>query len=172
MLWRHYGAVEDDDATRQSHAQSTAAAADTSNAPLSSRIRSHKHVELAIREEETTIIRECLRSLQNIEGENIRFHRQPSSSSSKTNHPDHHGDEFMDHHEGMRIRQGLLPFHMDVATCVRHQSTRMLNSGSMDALRLCGEAGWLYSRIQSYISSVLDHKPSSSGQVVHGRVVP
>jgi len=132
----------------------------------SSGMRSHRHVELAIREEETCILRECLRALQNIEGENIRFYH--GSSGFGGNNPQRRGGDdsdysTMEHHEGIRIRPGLLPFHLDVETSVRHQATRMLSSGSMDALRYCGEAGWLYSRIQSYIGIVLDTTTTTAG---------
>jgi len=139
-------------------------------------VRSFAHVSLAIREEETSVLRECLRALQNVEGENVRFHTGRTLSHGVSGVRDR-GDGALEHHPGMRIRPGLLPFHMDVGTCVEHRGTRMLGSGSMDALRLCGEAGWLYARIQSYIATVMERRVGGAdggagAGAVEGRVVP
>ena len=53
----------------------------------------------------------------------------------------------------------------------------MLESGSMDALRLCGEVGWLHTRLQSYITTVVERRvgggdESAGAGAMEGRVVP
>ena len=107
---------------------------------------STQHVQLAIREEETNLLRECIHALQTIDGELIRFYQpQPLLNNDPPN--------TVEHYEGIRIRPGLLPFHLPPDVKVQHKATRLLTSGSEDALRICAEAGYLYGQIQSYIQT-------------------
>lgn len=95
-------------------------------------------------EEEGALLRECLYSLQGIDGERIRYyHRDPSDNSL----PD------VTTYEGVRIRSSALSTQNILYNSGRMLESR-LGSGAMDALRICGEAGWLYSRVKSYIQDV------------------
>jgi Spc97 / Spc98 family. len=114
----------------------------TSSFPLSK-----KHVQLAIQSEEMDLLRECLHSLQYIDGQLVRFQHESSccestvSSSSSSS--------------GIRIRPGLLPFHLLPDQIHQHKNIRTcLSGGGEDAIRICGEAGWLYNRIEEYITHV------------------
>jgi gamma-tubulin complex component 3 len=91
--------------------------------------------------EEALLLRECLYSLQGIDGERIRYyHNQDTTSISD-----------VDTYEGIRVQSPALTHSLLHAG--RAFPSR-LGSGAMDALRISGEAGWLYSRIQSYIHEV------------------
>jgi len=146
------------------------------------RHQTDKHVELALRNEELSLLRECIHSLQHIDGELIKFYQNDSnidSSSQRENETYVYNptsevgptsvsksiSENMNKYNGIRVRSGLLPFELDAETRFKHKSTRLLSSGARDALRVCGEAGWLYSRIQNYIGAV-------QAQVAQSGVVP
>ena len=125
-------------------------------------IYTSQHVKLAIRTEETNILRECIHSLQTLNGELIRYYTPPPSSN---------GHYSIQDYEGIRIRPGLLPFHLSPKIQVEQKGNRLLNSGSEDALRICGEAGFLYGQIQSYIQSTR-HTKTTRGKVGCGGIVP
>jgi len=136
--------------------------------------RSIKHISLAIEHEEQNILRECIHALQYINGDLIRFyekndnqHTDKDKDEDEDNNETMLGtintkEEMMNKYQGIRIRPGLLPFNIDPHTKVQTKSTRIMSSGSYDALRICGEAGWLYSRIQSYIQSI-EHSNHHTG---------
>ena len=123
-------------------------------------MRSYAHVSLAIRKEETSVLRQCFLVLQNIEGENVRLHLGCTLLHGISGVRDR-GQGTLEHHQGMRFCPGLLPFHMDAGICMEHRGTRMMKSRSMDALRLFGEAGRLYTRIQLYIATVMERRVGS-----------
>ena len=91
--------------------------------------------------EEALLLRECLYSLQGIDGERIRYyHRGSKQSSFGTND-----------YEGVRVQSPALSHALLYSG---HVMETRLGSGAMDALRISGEAGWLYNRVQSYIYNV------------------
>jgi gamma-tubulin complex component 3 len=98
----------------------------------------------ALREEEGALLRECLYSLQGIDGERIRYYHRDISDNSL---PD------MTNYEGVRAQSTALSSQNLLYNSGGMLESR-LGSGAMDALRICGEAGWLYSRVKSYIQDV------------------
>lgn len=110
--------------------------------------------------EEMLILRDCLFALQGIDSERICFY-DPSTSKQHdsvstvdaTAIKGAVGDSARDC-TGVRVRTNLLPFHSTLPLQMDIRSDRVLGSGSMDALRLCGEAGWLYRRVSAYVDSV------------------
>jgi len=95
-----------------------------------------------LRQEEETLLRECLYSLQGINGKRIQYYyRDPNDN----NLPD------ASNYEGIRINSPAVTQNLLYTGQI---SDIRLGSGSLDALKICGEAGWLYSRIQSYIHQV------------------
>lgn len=98
-----------------------------------------------LRNEEDVLLRECLYSLQGIDGERIRYyHRDPWD----TRLPDIHT------YEGIRVDSSSSPALDQTFLYTGQILETRLGTGAHDALRICGEAGWLYSRIQSYIQEV------------------
>eukprot|EP00536_Pseudo-nitzschia_multiseries_P001639 jgi/Psemu1/317641/estExt_fgenesh1_pm.C_210018 len=95
-----------------------------------------------LQREEEKLLRECLYSLQGIDGERVRYYRRDDRDDSL---PD------SNNYEGIRIQSPALSQNILYTGQVSH--TR-LGSGAMDALKMCGEAGWLYTRIISYIHRV------------------
>lgn len=96
-----------------------------------------------LEKEESLLLRECLYSLQGIDGERIRYY-----------HKDLHNGENRDSlssYDGVRVRSPALSHSLLYSG--RVLETR-LGSGAIDALRINGEAGWLYCLIQSYIHQV------------------
>ena len=87
------------------------------------------------------LLRECIFALQGLDGESIRFLWHKS------------------HQEGVRIRPGICAQISNNPTMV------------MDAIRICGECGWLYLRIQSYIQAQHVHTDSNNGSMTGGGVV-
>ena len=104
--------------------------------------------------EEALLLRECLYSLQGIDGDRIRYyyHNRHSQYQKENNY----AEDGMDEYEGIRVQSPAL-------TNALLYSGRIiptkLGTGAMDALRICGEAGWLYNQITSYINQV-QHAPS------------
>ena len=95
-----------------------------------------------LQEEEENLLKECLYSLQGIDGERIRYFRRDSNDDSL---PD------VNNYEGIRIQTPVLS--QNILYTGQTSETR-LGSGALDALKICGEAGWLYARIKSYIQKV------------------
>jgi gamma-tubulin complex component 3 len=87
-----------------------------------------------VEREETLLLRECLYALQGIDGERIRYHW--SNADSKEEKED-----------GIRVQTN--PLLESVA--LDPDIPSRIGSGGDDALRMCGEAGWLLHRLQCYI---------------------
>lgn len=121
--------------------------------------------------EEMLILRDCLFALQGIDSERICFY-DPSTSKQHDSVSAVDvsaikgavGDSARDC-TGVRVRTTLLPFHMTLPLQMDIRSDRVLGSGSMDALRLCGEAGWLYRRVSAYVDSVRGSHSRGGGAV-------
>jgi gamma-tubulin complex component 3 len=86
-----------------------------------------------VEREQTLLLRECLYALQGIDGERIRYHWSERAEDSK--------------HDGIRVRSSPL---LD-SVALEPDIPSRIGSGADDALRLCGEAGWLHHRVQTYI---------------------
>ena len=99
-----------------------------------------KKVEL--QQEEEKLLKECLYSLQGIDGERIRYYHRDPEDNSLSN---------VSNYEGIRIQSPVLSQNM---LYTGQASETRLGSGALDALKMCGEAGWLYARIKSYIHKV------------------
>ena len=99
-----------------------------------------------VEKEETLLLRECLYALQGMDGERIRYHWSSNNNEDVKE-------------EGIRIRSS--PLLESVALDPNIPSR--IGSGGEDALRICGEAGWLHSRIASYIRE-------NAGNGSHGMV--
>lgn len=112
---------------------------DSNNRPSSPNLERKKR---ELEQEEDVLLRECLYSLQGIDGERIQYYHRDKWD---TRLPDIHS------YEGIRIESSALDQTLLYTGQVL--DTR-LGTGAMDALRICGEAGWLYIRIQSYIQEV------------------
>ena len=95
-----------------------------------------------LQQEEEILLRECLYSLQGINGDRIRYYIRDQNDN---NLPD------ASNYEGIRINSPAITQNLLYTGQV---SETRLGSGALDALKICGEAGWLYSRIQSYIHHV------------------
>ena len=121
--------------------------------------------------EEMLILRDCLFALQGIDSERICFY-DPSTSKQHDSVSAVDaaaikgavGDSARDC-TGVRVRTTLLPFHTTLPLQMDIRSDRVLGSGSMDALRLCGEAGWLYRRVSAYVDSVRGSHSRGGGAV-------
>ena len=86
-----------------------------------------------VERDETLLLRECLYALQGMDGEHIRYYWSSNKQDSKE--------------DGIRVR--INPLLESVALDPAIPSR--MGSGSDDALRICGEAGWLHHEIQTYI---------------------
>ncbi len=123
---------------------------------------SFNHVKMALQNEEQTILRECIHALQYINGEVIQFHNHLSESNNSWQDYDNKNIHTTNDKLNMvqsnlhtiQIHPGLLPFHIEPKIKVQHKGTRLVSTGSLDALHICGEGGWLYSRIMNYIEFV------------------
>ncbi|KAL3945295.1 MAG: hypothetical protein SGBAC_000643 [Bacillariaceae sp.] len=100
-----------------------------------------QHNKMGLEHEEAALLRECLYSLQDIDGERIKYHYNSSDALSKD----------VSDYEGIRVLSPAL--HNPLLYTGQSLETR-LGSGAADALRISGEAGWLYHRTQSYIHQV------------------
>lgn len=91
--------------------------------------------------EEAIVLRECLYSLQGIDGERIKYyHKDPKKVSSD-----------VAEYEGVRVQSPALANPLLYSG--RAVETK-LGTGAVDALRISAEAGWLYNRTHSYIQQV------------------
>ena len=127
--------------TKREHHQSTTT---TTNASTSRTVISEQQIQeekIELETEEALIMRECLYSLQGIDGERIRYYHNDSRSSSSD----------IDNYEGVRVQSPALSHSL---LYTGHVIETRLGSGAIDALRISGEAGWLYNRVQSYIYEV------------------
>mmetsp|Transcript_18140 Transcript_18140/g.45108 ORF Transcript_18140/g.45108 Transcript_18140/m.45108 type:complete len:956 (-) Transcript_18140:39-2906(-) len=95
-----------------------------------------------LQQEEEKLLKECLYSLQGINGERIQYYYRDPEDNSLPN---------ASNYEGIRIQSPVLSQSM----LYRGQASETrLGSGALDALKMCGEAGWLYARIKLYINKV------------------
>lgn len=118
-----------------------------------------------LEKEEALLLRECLYSLQRIDGERIRYYHKENENEQNNIHHHRRGaprkdaaataaataDDNLMHYDGIRVQSPALTNNLLYTG--RVLQTR-LGTGAMDALRISGEAGWLYHRIQSYIHEV------------------
>ncbi len=107
--------------------------------PPHDRQRQIQEEKQELEKEEALLLRECLYSLQGIDGERIRYYHK------------HRFDDSLVYYDGIRVQSPALS--NSLLYTGRVVETR-LGTGAMDAFRICGEAGWLYHRIQSYIQQV------------------
>jgi len=98
--------------------------------------------------EEVLLLRDCLFALQGIDSERVKFYDFNATDRIS----DANGDAARDC-PGVRVNPSLLPFQTTLSTQMDIKS-RVLGSGSRDALRLCGEAGWLYRRVLAYVDGI------------------
>ena len=121
----------------------------------------------AQRDEERLVLRDCLYALQGLDGERVRFAVPPDDEDGAMD-----GDWTPD---AARDCPGV---RIDLSGCLLEASPsssflllsgggggRLLGSGAGDALRVCGEAGWLCRRVLAYIDGV-------RGGAVSGAVPP
>ena len=97
-----------------------------------------------VQKEEALLLRECLYSLQGIDGERIRYYFRPDGENNSK-------EASSTAYEGIRIQSPAITHTLIYSG---QSIPSRLGSGAMDALRMCGEAGWLYQRIQAYIHHV------------------
>ncbi len=116
-----------------------------SNGGIEMPIYDRKILAEQVEREETMLLRECLYALQGMDGERIRYYWTKDTEDSIT--------------DGIRIRSNPL---LESAALDPDIPTR-LGSGADDALRMCGEAGWLHHRIQAYIK---EHTANESHGIV------
>ena len=118
--------------------------------------------------EEALLLRECLYSLQGIDGERIRYYHKENGNNNYVNDENR---KDIDHenwmsYDGIRVQSPALTNNLLYTGRVLESR---LGTGAMDALRICGEAGWLYQRIQSYIHEVQhDHSKGVVARAVAG----
>ena len=111
----------------------------------------------AVQYEEQQVLRELLYALQGIEGERIKFYSRDDNDTI---------EEGPQHYEGIRILspalQGAGKMNAS-STSASSITTSQLGSGALDALRICGEAGWLVRRLQHYVEMHLKPVPGTMG---------
>eukprot|EP00979_Chaetoceros_neogracilis_P015030 scaffold5236_cov229-Chaetoceros_neogracile.AAC.4 len=147
----------------------TAATAAAASNARPATIISYRHEQLAIQNDESDILRECIHALQFIDGELLQFYKRPSSSSSQSDKRNVYNpststsmemktemDSHMGQYDGIRIKPGLLSFELNSIQRFNHRSSNSA-SGGKDAIRICCEAGWLYNRIQTFRTEVQLH---------------
>lgn len=98
----------------------------------------------SLTDEEDNILRECIYALQGIDGKRMRFVGTTEKEGSTFSAVARQG-----RYDGVRVRSEALS---DSLLPPESIFSSRLGSGSMDALRICCEAGWLYRRIQSFIT--------------------
>lgn len=115
----------------------------TPNNPVNKAVRAQqiREEKVKLAAEEAALLRECLYSLQGIDGERIRYHYKS---------PDEFSSDVADY-EGIRVESPAIANPLLYSG--RDMETR-LGTGASDALRISGEAGWLYNRTQSFIHQV------------------
>jgi Gamma tubulin complex component N-terminal/Gamma tubulin complex component C-terminal len=140
----------------------------------------------SLQQEEESLLRDCLYALQGMQGERIQFtwsQWNNNISNNSSNH--HHHDDRKQQQQQHSTRFGAGTFRLQSAAVgkiansddsqlepsallvVPPQLTRFSKLGSSsvgicDVLSLCIEAGWLYTRIQSYIQRVRQEASLSS----------
>lgn len=116
----------------------------------------------ALEQEESLLLRECLYSLQGIDGDRIRYHHKENTQQNSSLDP-------LSDYDGIRIQSSALSHNLLYTG--RVLETR-LGTGAMDALRICGEAGWFYKRIQSNIQEAQqDQSKGVVGRAFAGTLV-
>jgi hypothetical protein len=113
--------------------------------------------------EEALLLQECLYSLQGIDGERIRYYhrrrrrrrRREDDGDRNDDHANGWEEEEEDtRYEGIRVQSPALTYPSALLHATGRIVPTRLGSGAMDALRICGEAGWLYQRVAQYIQTV------------------
>jgi gamma-tubulin complex component 3 len=117
----------------------------------------------ALRYEEQQILRELLGALQGIEGKRIKFFIR-----DQQNVQDYNNNGWVPY-EGIRVfSPALYPENFHSSTTnggTNHHQSSMLGSGAMDALRICGEAGWLYLRLKHFVDFHLYTGTGGGGRI-------
>lgn len=116
----------------------------TTSLPVSSQAQNQEE-KIELEKEEALLLRECLYSLQGIDGERIRYFRKDETPIAADK-----SDALLTY-DGIRVRSPVL--NHSLLYTGRVLETR-LGSGATDAIRMVGEVGWLYQRIQTYIHNV------------------
>ena len=123
---------------------------------------SNHSLSRALQYEEQQVLRELLYALQGIEGERIKFYRRADNDTI---------EEGPQHYEGIRILspalQGAGKMNAS-STSASSITTSQLGSGALDALRICGEAGWLVRRLQHYVEMHLRPAQGANNSVGGG----
>jgi Gamma tubulin complex component C-terminal/Gamma tubulin complex component N-terminal len=162
---RQGGALRPQPSNRRPTITTTSAAATTASAtagtPLAATARTRGHPphhphpveeeKRALEKEEALLLRECLYSLQGIDGERIRYYHKENQPYDNHHHPHYANGNPLMEYDGIRVQSPALS--LNLLYTGRVLETR-LGTGAMDALRISAEAGWLYQRIQSYIQFV------------------
>lgn len=115
---------------QRAHQQESSSAVTTTTTSLSgtSKAATLTALEQALRDEEQAVLREALYILQGISGDRIKL--DPKGETIQIDSP--------------------------AVSTPYFSPTSLLGSGAMDGLMICGEAGWLYRRIHSYIQKPTD----------------
>lgn len=123
----------------------------SSDHPAASATRTKSHIKQAVIDEEFAILRECIHAMNYTNsGDLIRFHpttQEEGGASVLT----------------MKIRPGLLPFHLppDIRSQIRNRNTSLGGGLSgMDAIGICTEAGYVYHVLVEFIRFVSENKDS------------
>ena len=101
----------------------------------------------AMRYEEDQILRELLYALQGLESNRFKFYEEKMD--------DHYQNNSSHYYEGIHVLSpALINNHKE-----HPPAHSKLGSGAMDALRLCGEAGWLVRKLQHYVDDAANTTP-------------
>lgn len=100
--------------------------------------------------EEESILRNAIFALQGIEGEHLQFDTNHDWTSTNNTTPLHQ----------QRFQLVHVPADDENNATALHKSK--LGSGAADALMMIGEAGWLYTRIQTYLHHVGQQRAAAS----------
>jgi len=128
-------------------------------------------------EEEAAVLRECVYALQGISGERIKFYWKKNISritgggiSTDDDYADRlrqlsirrrglSREEDREEEEGVRVRSPavLVDGGKKIPPTIPPSflPRSLLGSGAADGLRICGEAGWLYARVQAFVDDIV-----------------
>jgi hypothetical protein len=114
-------------------------------------------MSFAIHYEEEQVMRELFYALQGMEGQRMKFYQNKDTAMLSA------GDYTTWEYEGIRIQSPAL----DAAVQIQSSSSSLLGSGALDALRICGEAGWLVRRLQKYVDVHLQTNAAAHNNYSH-----